>query len=197
MGNAKAKVRSAYSGLQYENGGLSSVVNLSTDEQKKWIQKNISIPSFDVTGFSMKNVKERNPTALVEANLVLNRFASVNGKRLFLTPNLMNRHTYIPEKVDNRKYDVVIRNGYVDYDTIKYEVPESAYPEFLPQDVKITSQFGEYECGYKMEQGKLMYMRKMTMKKGKYPAASYKELTDFYRNVNKADNVKVVLLTKT
>jgi transglutaminase-like putative cysteine protease len=197
QGNGKAKLTSAYTGIQYENGGLSSAVNLSPEQQKKWIQKNIKIPTFDVAGFSMTNVKERNPKAIVKADLVLNRFASVNGKRIFLTPNLMNRHTYIPEKADNRKTDVVIGVGYVDYDTIRYEVPESAYPEFLPQDVKLTSRFGEYECGYKAEQGKLMYMRRMKMQKGRYPAESYKELIDFYRNVNKADNVKVVLLTKT
>lgn len=196
-GNAQAKVKSTFAGLQYENEDLNFIVNLSADQQKKWIQKNFGIPSFDVANFTMTNIKERNPQAVVQANLVLNRFASVNGKRLFLTPNLMNRHAYIPEKVDNRKYDVVIRTGYVDYDTIRYQIPESAYPEFLPQDVKISSRFGEYECGYKMEQGKLMYIRKMTMNKGKYPADSYKELQDFYRNVNKADNVKVVLLTKT
>lgn len=196
-GNAKAKIRSTFSGLQYENGDLHGYVNMTSDVQKKWIQKNISIPNFDVTSFKMQNVKDRHPKAVVEADLSLNRFASVNGKRLFITPNLMNRHSYIPEKNDNRKYDVVIRTGFIDLDTIRYQIPENAYPEFLPQQTKISSRFGDYECSYTMEQGKLVYIRRMTMKNGTYPAGTYQELSEFYRNVNKADNVKVVLLTKT
>lgn len=35
------------------------------------------------------------------------------------------------------------------------------------------------------------------MKKGEYPPESYIELIDFYKSMNKADNTKVVFVTKT
>jgi hypothetical protein len=35
------------------------------------------------------------------------------------------------------------------------------------------------------------------MNKGEFPAESYNELVEFYRNVNKADNTKMVFLSKT
>ncbi|MEI9919360.1 MAG: DUF3857 domain-containing transglutaminase family protein [Bacteroidota bacterium] len=196
-GNAKAKVVTRYSGLQYENGGLSFVVSSSADEQKKWLQKNTGIPTFDVAQFSITNKKERIPTATVKMDLILNKYASVSNKRLFVTPNLMNRSTFIPEKVENRKTPFGLSEAYTHIDTIRYHIPENIYPEFLPPDMKYDSRFGSYEAGFKIDQGSLIYIRKFTRKDGQFPADTYQELIEFYKNVNKADNAKLVFLNKT
>jgi len=197
FGNAKAKVRTDYSGLQYENGGLDDVLNLSAEEQKKWIQDNTEIPTFVVDNFTMTNRKAKLPTAVVTMNLTLNKYASVSNKRIFLTPNLLNKSTFLPEKVESRKTPFVLRIGYTDIDTIRYHIPESIYPEFLPADTKFTSRFGTYEARFKLDQGSLIYIRKMTRKDGEFPAESYQELIDFYKNINRADNTKLVFLNKT
>ena len=114
-GDAKAKVKTIYSGLQYENGDLNFIVNYQYDEQKKWIQKNTSIPNFDVTSFNMADRKDKIPSATVKADLDLRRFATVSGKRIFLTPNLMNRSASIPEKVETRRTNVVLKFGLLSY----------------------------------------------------------------------------------
>jgi hypothetical protein len=196
-GNAKAKAKTTYSGIQYENGGLYSILDNQYDDQKKWIQKNTGIPSFDINSFSMKNVKNKIPSAIVNLDLSLNRLATVSGKRMFLTPNLMNRSTFIPEKVENRKTNVVLKTAFTDLDTIKYHIPEELYPEYLPEPVKIKSRFGEYEATYKLEQGNLVYIRKFKKLNGTFPPESYTELIDFYKSINKADNAKIVFLNKT
>jgi len=196
-GNAKAKVETIYAGLQYENGHLDFYLGNQYDDQRKWIQKNTDIPSFDINSFTMKNVKEKSPSAIVNLDLTLNRFASVSGKRIFITPNLMNRSTFVPEKVENRKTKVVRRLAYTDFDTVRYHVPEEIYPEYLPEPVKYKSRYGEYEASYKLDQGSLVYIRKMKMNKGTFPPESYQELIDFYKSVNKADNAKIVFLNKT
>ena len=196
-GDAKAKVRTTYSGLQYENGDLNFVLNNQYDEQKKWIQKNTSIPNFDVTSFAMVDKKDKIPSATVNADLELRRFATVSGKRIFLTPNLMNRSSFIPEKLETRRTNVVLKYAYFDIDTIRYRLPEGIYPEFMPKPAKFTSRFGEYEASFTLDQDNLIYIRKLKMNKGEFPAESYNELVEFYRNVNKADNTKMVFLSKT
>jgi hypothetical protein len=196
-GNAKAKVVTNYSGLQYENNGLAFVLSNTSEEQKKWIQENTQIPTFDVGQFSMTNKKDKIPTATVKMDLSLTKYASVSNKRIFLTPNLMNRSTFMPEKVENRKTPFVLSRGYTDIDTIKYHIPESMYPEFLPPASKFTSRFGTYESGFQLDQGSLIYFRKMTRKDGEFPAEAYQELIDFYKSINKADNTKLVFLSKT
>lgn len=196
-GNATAKVKTVYAGLQYENNGLDAVVTKQADDHKKWIQKTTQIPSFDVGKFSFKNNKDKIPSAEVEVEYILNRLATVNGKRIFLTPNLMNRNSYIPEKLEKRNTDIVLRMPYIDEDVIEYTIPEAIYPEFVPEAVNIKSRFGEYESSFKVDQGKLIYSRKVKMNKGQFPADSYNEFLEFYKSMNKADNVKVVFVNKT
>jgi Domain of Unknown Function with PDB structure (DUF3857)/Transglutaminase-like superfamily len=196
-GDATAKVKTQYSGLQYENDNLDGILNNQYDLQKKWVMNTTEIPSFDVKSFKFENRKDKIPSATVTLDLSLRKFASVSGKRLMLTPNLMNRSTFIPEKVENRKTDIVETFGYVDYDTIRYHIPDEIYPEVLPQPVKISSRFGEYESSYTLDQGLVVYTRKIKINKGKFPPSAYQEFTDFYKSVSRADNTKLVFLNKT
>jgi hypothetical protein len=196
-GDAKAKVKTTYRGLQYENNDLNSILNDQYDDQKKWIQKNFKIPAFDVASFNMTNKKDKIPSAVVNADLVIRRFATVSGKRIFLTPNLLNKSTYLPEKLEKRKTTVVLRRPFTDLDTIRYHLPEGIYPEFLPEAVKIRSRFGEYEATFTIEQGKLIYIRRLKMNKGEFPAESYTEFSEFFKSLNKADNTKIVFMSKT
>lgn len=195
-GNAQASVTTTYGGLQYENNKLNAILN-NNDEQKEWLQKNTKIPSFDIIAFSMSNHKDKVPSATVNLELSLSRLANVSGKRIFLTPNLLNRNTYVPKQLEERKSNVVQRIGFIDIDTISYTLPEEVYPEFLPEPVKIKSTFGEYEASFHVDRGNLTYIRKLKMYKGDFPPSSYQELVDFYRGISKADNMKMVFMSKT
>jgi hypothetical protein len=195
-GNGKANIKSTQKGIQYENGGLNETFS-SADKQKRWIENNTDIPNFNINTFSISEKKEKIPSATVTLDLTLNKYASVSGKRIFIRPNLMNRITYVPEKIADRKTEVVRRSNYIDLDTISFSLPENLYPEFLPEPVKINSRFGEYEANFKFESGKVTYTRRMKVWKGRFPKETYNELVDFYKNVSKADNIKLVFLNKT
>ncbi len=195
-GNAQATIQTSYSGLQYENDNLNFILG-NGEEEKKWAQKTTQIPSFDITTISTHQHRDRIPSATVNLNLTLKRFVTISGKRLFLTPNLMNRSTFIPEKVDERKTSVFRRMGYTDVDSIRYRMPEGIYPEFLPEPILIKSVFGEYESSVQIDKGDVVYVRKMKVRQGEFPAATYNELIDFFKAINKADNTKLVFLTKT
>ena len=195
-GNAKAKVVTTYRGIQYESGGLNSVLH-NSDDQKKWVENNTDIPNFSISSISMTENKDKIPSALVRLDLTLSRYATVSGKRIFVSPNLMNKISYVPEKMAERKTEVVRRRNYIDLDTIKFSVPENLYPEFLPKPVKINSKFGEYEASFMFDASKLIYIRRMKVWKGRFPKETYNEFVDFYKNVTKADNIKLVLLNKT
>ena len=100
-------------------------------------------------------------------------------------------------KLDERKTKVMRKMAYIDIDTIRYHLPEQLHPEFLPPSLKFESRFGDYESSFRLEHGKLVYTRRLKMNKGEFPADSYNELIEFYKNINKADNVKLVFLNKT
>jgi hypothetical protein len=194
-GNATAKITANYAGIKYDV--VSPVLSEQYDDQKKWVLDNTNIPSFDLVNFSFENNKAKVPSAALNLELRLNRLASVSGKRLFISPNLMSKSSYTPEKLTERKSDIVVKWGSTNLDTIRYHIPENIYPEFLPEPVKITSRFGEYEASFKVEQGNVVYQRKLKVNNGRFPPDSYKEFSAFYRDISKADNVKIVFLSKT
>jgi hypothetical protein len=196
-GDATAKVRTIYAGTQYEYNGLDYKLTTPGPEQKKWIENNTHIPVFDIVNYNMVNHKRAIPAAVVTLDLSLRKYASVTGKRIFLTPNLMNRNTFIPKKLENRRTDIVIYHTYTEFDTIRYHLPEDIYPEHLPEPTIITSDFGEYETSYSIEQGNVVYYRRFKQNKGTFPPEKYNEMIDFYQKITKADQAKIVFLTKT
>jgi hypothetical protein len=196
-GDAKAKIKTTYAGLQYETDNLDGLLNNQYDEQRKWLQSNTQIPTFDIDNFTVANHKSIIPYADVSVNYTLRKYATVSGKRLFITPNLMNRNTYLPQNIESRKTSVVWKFTYTDVDTIRFHIPANIYPEALPEAVNIKNQFGEYQSSITVDAQGLTYVRKIKMNKGEYPASSYQELVNFFRSVTKADNTKMVFLNKT
>src|SRR5690606_11112829 len=126
--------------------------------------------------FTIANVKERITSAVLTAEVVMDRFATVSRKRMFITPNLMNRSISIPEKVENRKTAIVKDLPFIDIDTVRYRLPEDIYPEFIPENVTISSPFGEYNARFYLDQGRLVYVRNLRMNKGTFPASSYPDM---------------------
>ena len=196
-GDAKARVTTTYNGLRYESADLNHYITQPQEEQRRWLLETTRIPNFNIDQFKMINNKKREPTAEIQVAMTLGRYASVSGKRIFMIPNLMSRSSFIPEPVPSRKSNVIVRTGFVDHDSIVYALPESVYPEFLPQPIRHESRFGTYEASFVLDQGRLIYTRKLMTKEGEFPPESYQEFIEFYRNVSKADNLKMVFLSKT
>jgi hypothetical protein len=91
---------------------------------------------------------------------------------------------------------MVTENGGVPVKTPTY-LAEVNTSSLLPNLLKSNRYFGEYKSSFHIEQGKLIYMRKFSMNKGEFPADTYAEFVEFYKNLNKAGNAKVVFVNKT
>ncbi|MBC7921077.1 MAG: DUF3857 domain-containing protein, partial [Ferruginibacter sp.] len=193
-GDATAEVRTVYTALQQEY--LSAVIDeLNPEDQKKQLYKVIRIPNFDINGFEFNQQKDRIPSVTEQLNLTVRKCASVSGKRLFLTPNLMTRFGTVPPKDDNRQHDLFLDPPYIDTDTIRYHLPEGSQVESQPENVAFESPFGSYAASIKVEPGLVTYVRRHQMNAGKFPKASYPAYVDFCKKMAKADKMQLVLLS--
>ena len=190
-GHGIAQIDTDYSGLEYET--VYSVLNASNEDQKKWLYQNLDIPSFEIMDYTYSQEKKALPIAREELKLHLRKYASNSGKRMFLTPNLANRRTYVPPKTEERKTDVVTKYAYTHQDTVKYLLPEGYHIEFLPESESFKTSFGSYTCTFESTSGQLIYTRQLEMYKGRFPAETYSDYRDFLQKVVKADKIKVVL----
>jgi hypothetical protein len=196
-GNAVAQVKTRFSGLQYEYGGLSEVLHLGEEDQKKWIYRTSRIPHYELESFRMTNHEGLVPFADVEMKLFLPKFSSVGGKRMFFEPNLMNQWENPLPKTDTRTEPVKIRRGFVESDTVVFDFPSHLRPEYLPEPMVIESEFGKYKSHYAFIQGQLIYVRTFTLYSGEHPAEKYQDLFEFFNEVSRNDKKKVVLLNGT
>ncbi|MFC6996681.1 DUF3857 domain-containing protein [Rufibacter roseus] len=191
QGGGVGEAVTVFTGRQHED--RTEVLNrLKPDEQLKWLYKATDIPSFEIKKFTLEKVKGV-PQVNENLQLELPRVASVSGRRMFITPNLMNRRQSVPLTTETRKHDVVLTYPYYDVDSVEFEIPAGFKPESVPQPVKISSVFGEYEAKVNMKDGKLVYQRQLTMHKGRFAPDRYAELVEFLKKVSRADQQQVVL----
>ncbi len=197
-GNATAEINTQYTGLQQDEQNMDYYTTLSKEEQKKWLYEKISVPNFEIIDFDLTRQKNRIPIVNENIKLKINALASKSGKRLFLQPNLLSKWEKAPEDMENRKEEVEVTDyEYIDTDKIAFELPEGYFLEHKPEDVNFKSAFGEYKATVVFEGNKVIYTRQISINKGHFPKEKYKEWVAFYRNVAKADKMKIVLVNKT
>jgi hypothetical protein len=194
-GEAEADIRTEYKGLQQEI--YAAVANsLSSEEQKKWLYKNLSLPSVEIVSFSLNEKKEKLPIVEEKLNLHLRNIANKSGTRLFITPNILNQHQSLPIVNPNRKMELELDDSYLDIDNILFKIPKGYTVEYLPEPIKIETKFGKYFARVEIKDDIINYNREVSMFKGRHSATTYNEWVDFRKKIVKADKNQVVLVAK-
>ena len=134
------------------------------------------------------------PEVNEKLELSLRQLVTVSGKRMFLTPNLMNRWNTVPQNTGKRKYEVVRSNAYINVDTIVYEMPAGFALEFKPNDLSFSTAFGKFESKVTIEGRQVTYVRTLQMDKGRYKPDLYASMVAFMNDVYKADQQQVVFV---
>jgi hypothetical protein len=126
-------------------------------------------------------------------DIYLSDYATMSGKRLFMSPNFLNRSSLrVPD--EERTYDFVFDLEYKDVDSVEIAIPEGYKQEALPQDVVLITKYGKYTSTVKLANNQLFYLRTMEQYSGRYPASEQKEIAAFYETIYKTDRSKVVFL---
>lgn len=194
-GEAIADIKTEYTGLQQEI--YAEVAHsLNNSDQKKWLLKNLSLPSVEIINYSFKERKEKLPVVEEELNLQLRNIANKSGTRLFINPNILNQQRNLPIVNANRKTALKLDDNYLDIDNISFKIPKGYTAEYLPEAIKIETKFGSYSANVQIKDDMLVYNRRLSMFKGLHSATSYNEWVDFRKKIVKADKNQIVLIAK-
>ncbi|MEO1655114.1 MAG: transglutaminase domain-containing protein, partial [Bacteroidota bacterium] len=184
-GNASFDVKTCYQALQ--EGSRDYIVEIASQDQKKWLYKSIDLPSFEIDDFSLVREKESLPKTWESLKLSVRKYASKNGKRIFLPVNPLNKISPLRSEDNDRKTPVFIQTGFTDKDSIDFVFPQDFRVEYQPEDIEITSDFGSYKATFSKEEGQMKYYRYLQLKHGTYPKEKYPELVKFFKAISKAD----------
>jgi len=190
-GNAKAEVKTNYHGIQYEN--IEYLYDISLEDQKKKLYKNIDLPDFKIHEVKVSCIKTRIPESQLALDLDIRNYASKSGDRLFIPLNLLNRTSYIPKKVKERRTPVQGRREFCDTDSIHFALPDGFKIENLPSKKMIKSDFGTYTSEVIQNDKEITFIRKVEFFKFNYPAERYDDFRNYRKAIVRADKAKLVL----
>ncbi len=196
QGNALIDVKTNYSGLQFENDNLNYYLHQSYEEQKKWLYNKLDLSGIKIKNFKLEQSGDVIPMGEETLKLAAPKYASINKKRIFLQPNILNKLSKYPPKVEDRKTNVIIKTAFIDKDVVTYTLPDGYATEYKPAGVHFESKFGEFTTSLKVNENTLVYSRTLKIVKGVFPPEDYDELRSFIKKIVKSDKSKIVLVKK-
>lgn len=194
-GDVSATVATTYTGLQFEQ--IERQLYASKDEQIKFLSEETDLRKTKIVDFSYDYVGGKIPEVNETISVISFGYGSVTGNRIFIEANPLNKRTYIPRNVKQRKTDVYINTSYLDVDSVLFQVPEGYHVEHFPSGIEIKNNFGVYQTTFEASEHGILYIRKMILNKGIHPADSYAELRNMFKQIAKADKTKIVLVGST
>lgn len=187
-----AAVRTRYRNMQQDY--LHQVINvLSKDRVKEYLQELLDLPTYNVNNFKYTEKKDVYPEIEEELDLYVDGYATITGKRLFVSPNLLNKSS-VKLNTEDRKYDICYFSEYKDIDTVVYELPKGYTAEAMPQDVSIKTKYGSYSSTVKLKENSLTYIRVREQYSGRYNPKEYNDIVKYFSEIYKADRSKIVLV---
>ncbi len=192
-GTLKVKADTRYSGMQQDD--LHGLINaLSKEKVKEYLHEQLDFSTYDVNQFNYQEQKSSLPAINESLDITVSNYATITGKRLFITPNVMTRSGRKLSLDSTRKYDIQLGYEYKDIDSVEIELPKGYEPEAMPKDVSISSQFGKYTSSLKLKNNKIYYYRSIEQNSGRFPAKDYKDLVEYFAAIYKADRSRIVLV---
>ena len=192
-GDLKMKVNTVFKALQQDD--LFSILsNYSSEKIKDWLQKIFSLPTYSVNEVSHKITKGILPYITQELDISSSNYATVTGKRMFITPNILNRSSAKYEEEEGRTADIIFDYAYRDIDSIKMIIPAGYHIESIGKDISLKSKYGNYKVSCKVDGNNLVYHRLHEQYSGKFPASEQKEIIDFYNQIYKNDRRDIILV---
>ena len=191
-GNLTADAFTHSTGIQQEQ--QHDLLNESNQEQReKYLNRALNLPTYKVEKIEYKETKGIIPAMDETLKITSPNYASVTGKRLFVTPNLFNKESKLTENT-YRHFEIVFKNSYRDIDTVSITLPLGYSVESLPKDVTLKNKFGSYSISFKVKENKIELIRTREQQEAIFPASEYSQLVEFFDAMSKADRSRLVMV---
>ncbi|MBC7890043.1 MAG: DUF3857 domain-containing protein [Ferruginibacter sp.] len=193
QGNLSAEITNTYTSLQ-QDFPHSLMYDASKEERDKYLNQMFYLPTYQVIKNNYKEHRGIIPSVDEHLQILINNYATITGKRLFIAANLFGGGADKPLPDTARQYDYIIKDPYRDIDSVEIKIPLGYKPESLPKDIFLETKFGKYASKVKVLDDRIIYYRLMEQNSGRFPPKEYNELVNFYQQVYKADRSRVVLV---
>ncbi|WP_118195972.1 DUF3857 domain-containing transglutaminase family protein [Albibacterium indicum] len=193
-GAIKGEIVTEFEGWQYDNRNF--LIGEPLREQLKEVPKIYPIGNLTVANYTVDQQKGNNPKTVEKLSFTARNYGAANADLMFVPLNKVNQSP-LPPELRSRENDLYINRGYIDVDSIVYELPEGFTVERLPNEISLEHPFGIFSMEFEQNGQELLYSRKIQMNQGQYNREQYNELVGFFRQIAEADKSRLVLKKKS
>lgn len=191
-GNLAAESFTHATGIQQETQH-SLLHNANPEQREKYLNRTLNLPTYKVEKSDYSELKGSIPAMNETLQITSANYASVTGKRLFISPNLFNKESKLPGNKE-RRFDIVLKDGYKDIDSVLITLPAGYTVEALPKNVSLKNKFGSYDIVFSVKDNTIEMIRTREEVEGTFPPAEYPALVEYYDAISKADRSKIVMV---
>lgn len=194
-GNLVADVRTIFTGIRQEEPH-DLIHRVNKEQRERYLNNALGLPTYKVDKIDYAENKGAAGLPLITESLHVESaaYASVSGKRLFITPNLFNKTRSKFSTDKPRKFEIKYSYSDIEVDSIDIAIPEGYTAEALPKNVSIETRFGKYAIAFVYTGNRIQVVRSCERTAGRYPASDYKALAKFYADMYKADRSAMVFV---
>jgi len=190
-GELTGSMTTTFKGTQYDNRDY--MFEESQVEQNKIIQKVYDINNLIIQKLDVKQDKGLQPVTTENIQFTARDFGTDDNGKMHFSLNPVNRVGAPPRQVVNRLNDVYINDGFTDEDEINYTLPPGYHLQQNTLNVSLSKPFGKYTATIAVNDGQLIYNRKLQIIDGTYSKDLYQDLVDFYEKIDETDRLAFVL----
>ncbi|MGN6165155.1 MAG: DUF3857 domain-containing protein [Flavisolibacter sp.] len=192
-GTLKMNTTTTYRGVQQDD--LSGMIdNLSKEKVKKHLEEDLALATYEINDFKYNKKKDLIPEVEEQLDVTVSNYATISGKRIFITPNILERGGARISEEEGRVVDFVFDYEFRNEDNEEIKIPEGYAIEAAPQDVSINTKYGSYYSSAKVIGNKIIYRRVREQFRGRFAAQEQKEIIKFFDDIYKADRSRFVLV---
>lgn len=186
-GPARGSLTMTSGGLGFDKNRIFS--GKSVTEMKRLINQGMALGTFNADTASYNEVTEGDPVSELSFDLTLNDFAVVAGTRIHFNPCLNGFRRQPFDTISVRIYEV---EDIVD--SIVYRFPAEYRAEYIPSPVYAEGPYGSYRYTVEtLNDGSLLFRRKLSLRKGIYTGDSARELFAFLNKAASSDQRRIYL----
>ena len=183
-GTAIFSVNSKYINQEVE-GKLNFVLYMKEKDRINSLTQGLSASKSQIRDINSNYIKSENPEVDINYTVEASMYANKTGSRLFVPTNPFKSNYGRIFYSTSRKNDIVFNYPICETDTITIEIPEGMQIETMPNPVNIETAFGTFSSKLIPDGQNITFIYQVTIPTGKYPAASYAEIKDFFGQIGK------------
>jgi hypothetical protein len=119
----------------------------------------------------------------------------MQNRLLVFKPVIVGRRNALSLTESSRRHPVLI-DAEAMKETAIFSLPAGFVVDELPDPLNLETPFGRYTTSYEVKDGKLVFMRSLTLTRATVSVDKYSAVRDFYAKMREAEQAPVVLMRK-